>query len=119
MVPIGTFKRMMNVPDIQIDDAIRALILAYYTQMREAHAEYERSEYELEKLEAQETDPVKLMGLRERWAKLRAEKVRIAEVMAFLSRFTGRWLAAQSSASPGTSGTLQTGTPGSEPGRGS
>ena len=116
MVPIGTFKRVMNIPDIQIDDAIRALILAYYTQMREAHAEYERSEYELEKQEGQETDPVKLMALRERRAKLRVEKARVAEVMAFLSRFTGRWLTAQSATGPGSSGPMQKGTPASEPG---
>ncbi len=118
MVPIGTFKRVMNVPDIQIDDAIRALILAYYTEMREAHAEYERSESELEKLEGQESDPVKLMASRERRAKLRAEKARIAEVMAFLSRFTGRWLAAQSSTGSGSSGPLQPGPPAGESGWG-
>jgi hypothetical protein len=118
MVPIGTFKQVMNVPNIQVDDAIRALILAYYTQMREALADYERSDYELEKQEGEESDPVKLLALREHRAKLRVEKARIAEVVAFMSRFTSRWLAAQSSSGTGSSGPLQTGPPAGEPGRG-
>jgi hypothetical protein len=118
MVPIGTFKQVMSVPNIQVDDAIRALILAYYTQMREALAEYERSEYELEKQEGEESDPVKLLALRERRARLRTEKARVSEVITFLSRFTSRWLAAQSSSGTGSSGTLQTGPPAGEPGRG-
>jgi len=97
MVPIATFKRVLSTPDIQLDDAIRALILAYHTQMREAHADYERAELELEKLESKETDPVKVMELRERLGKLQAEKMRVAEVMAFLSRFTSRWLTGRAS----------------------
>jgi hypothetical protein len=118
MVPIGTFKQVMSVPNIQVDDAIKALILAYYTQMREALAEYERSDYELEKQEGEESDPVKLLALRERRARLRAEKARVSDVVAFLSRFTSRWLAAQSSPGTGSSGTLPTGPPAGEPGRG-
>ena len=51
---------------------------------------------------------------RERQARLRTEKARIAEVMAFLSRFTGRWLAAGA----GSPGSLQTGPAASDTGRG-
>jgi hypothetical protein len=118
MVPIATFKRVMSTVDLQLEDAIRALILAYHTQMREAYAEYERTEHELEKLEGLETDPVKLLELRERRGRLRADKMRISEVMAFLSRFTGRWLAAHGSAGPASSGPLQAGPPAGDPGRG-
>ena len=104
LVPIATFKKVINTPGIQVDDAIRALILAYHTQMREALADYERYERELEKRESQETDPVKVRDLREQLLKLLNEKQRVSEVIALLSRFISRWLAGPSAQGPLPSG---------------
>lgn len=118
MVPIATFKKMISTPDIHTDDAIRALILAYHTQMREAYADYERSERELEKLESQETDPVKVLEHREKLGNLIAEKQRISEVMAFLARFIGRWLVGPSLTGPTPQGPLPTGPQAAESGNG-
>jgi hypothetical protein len=90
-VPIATYQKIVATPGIASEDAMRALILVYHTQMREALNEYEHAGHELDSELQQQTDPIKATELRELRERLLREASKIYEVVMFLTRFTAKW----------------------------
>ncbi len=97
-VPIASF-RALKKDDVPAEDVMRGLVLAYHHQMNEAYQDYQREiEIAEMKLAQERSKPAsaardeEIFSTQTKLDGLKHEVRQIRQVLAFLARFTGRWL---------------------------
>lgn len=97
-VPISTY-RTLKLDNTPVEDLMRALVLAYHHQLNEAYLDYQREEEiashrvaDLKKKTSSTEPDEEIVAAENRIRQLREEMQQIQRVLAFLSRFTARWV---------------------------
>jgi hypothetical protein len=86
-IPVATYRKLNEQGIQNFDDILFNMILVYHQTMTEAYQDYLRELEFYDDAIAKEKEPVKLAGLRQQRNTVAVGKDRLANVLAFLSRF--------------------------------